>query len=101
MWPNGQTYEGEFKQDDCFGSGVLHYPDGKKFEGNWKDGKKHGAGIYSWPDGSKYYVQYVEGKVQGNGTMDSNGVSLEQLKRNYASLGKKTRIGQEMLMNAY
>ena len=50
---------------------------------------------------ASYFVQYVEGKVQGNGTMDSNGVSLEQLKLNYASLGKKTRIGQEMLMNAY
>ena len=30
--------------------------------------------------------------------MDDKSVSLEQLKLNYASLGKKTRLGQEMFM---
>ena len=30
--------------------------------------------------------------------MDDRTVSLEQLKQNYASLGKKTRMGQEMFM---
>ena len=30
--------------------------------------------------------------------MDDKTVSLEQLKLNYASLGKKTRLGQEMFM---
>ena len=80
------------------GQGMLHYPDGKRYEGNWKDGKKHGTGTYIWPDGSRYFVHYNEGKQQGQGTMDNNTVSLEQLKLNYASLGKKTRMGQEMFM---
>lgn len=65
----------------------------------WKDGKKHGQGQYSWPNGSKYFVNYTEGRMQGGGTMDSNLVSKEQLKLNYASLGKKTRSGQEMFMH--
>ena len=47
-------YDGEFKNDDCFGKGILFYPDGKKFEGEWKDGKKHGKGFYCWPNGARY-----------------------------------------------
>ena len=97
MWPNGQTYEGEFKNDECNGQGVLHYPDGKKYEGAWKEGRKHGTGKYIWPNGSKYFVQYLDGKKQGQGSMVSNDVSLEQLKLNYASLAKKSKIGQNML----
>ena len=78
---------------------MLHYPDGKRYEGVWKEGKKHGHGSYVWPNGSKYFVNYVEGKQQGQGQMDNKAVSLEQLKLNYASLGKKTRLGQQMFMN--
>ena len=78
----------------------MHYPDGKRYEGNWKDGKKNGSGRYVWPNGSKYFVQYLDGKKQGTGTMDSNTVSIDQVKRQYANLGKKTRIGQDMFMRA-
>ena len=97
MWPNGQCYEGEFKVDECMGEGVLYYPDGKKFEGVWKDGKKHGTGVYSWPNGVRYYVHYIEGKQQGSGTLDSAGVSLEQLKLDYASLAKKSMINEKLM----
>ena len=55
-------FEGEFKNDECDGEGVLHYPDGKRFEGLWKMGKKHGSGVYFWPNGARYYVSYLDGK---------------------------------------
>lgn len=83
MWPNGQTYEGQFKNDDCHGDGIIHYPDGKRFEGCWKDGKKNGTGKYVWPNGSQYFVTYMEGKKVGQGTMDSNQVSIDQVKKQY------------------
>ena len=98
LWPNGQTYEGDFKNDECNGLGTLYYPDGKKFECAWKDGKKHGTGTYTWPNGAKYYVHYIDGKKQGAGTMGTEGVSIESLRQNYASLGKKSKIGQAILM---
>mmetsp|Transcript_17001 Transcript_17001/g.21508 ORF Transcript_17001/g.21508 Transcript_17001/m.21508 type:complete len:84 (+) Transcript_17001:637-888(+) len=78
--------------------GKLYYPDGKCFECAWKDGKKHGTGVYIWPNGARYYVHYIDGKKQGPGTMGTEGVSIEQLKQNYASLGKKSKIGQALIM---
>ena len=97
MWPNGQTYEGDFKLDECEGEGTLHYPDGKTFVGSWKNGKKHGTGDYSWPNGVKYYVYYLEGKQQGEGQLDNAGVSLEKLKHDFANLSKKSAIGEKLL----
>lgn len=89
MWPNGQVYDGEFKNDDCNGFGILHYPDGKRYEGNWKDGKKHMKGHYVWPNGSKYAVMYQEGVKKEQGKLESENVSMDQLKLMYGSLSKK------------
>jgi len=89
MWPNGQVYDGEFKSDNCNGFGILHYPDGKRYEGNWKDGKKHLKGYYVWPNGSKYAVMYQEGEKKEQGKLESENVSMDQLKLMYGSLSKK------------
>lgn len=89
MWPNGQVYDGDFKHDDCNGFGTLYYPDGKRFEGNWKDGKKNGKGKYIWPNGSKYAVNYSDGVKKDQGKLESENVSMDQLKSLYGSLSKK------------
>ena len=89
MWPNGQTYEGEFKGDDCNGFGILHYPDGKRFEGLWKDGKKHGKGQYIWPNGAKYHVLYADGVKKEQGKLDGTNLSIEALKSTYANMRKR------------
>ena len=91
-------YEGEFKFDECNGPGTLYYPDGKRLECTWKDGKKNGTGTYIWPNGAKYFVHYVDGNKQGEGTMGTEGVTVDQVRSNYASLGKKSRINQALLM---
>jgi len=33
------------------GQGTFTYPNGEKYEGEWKNGKKHGHGTYTWSDG--------------------------------------------------
>ena len=45
----------------------------------------------------RYYVYYIEGKQQGEGNLDNAGVSLEQLKLDYASLAKKSMIGEKLV----
>ena len=41
-WPDGKSYEGEYKQDKRNGWGVFKLVDGRKYYGQWKDGLKHG-----------------------------------------------------------
>ena len=99
MWPNGQTYDGEFRNDECSGFGILHYPDGKRFEGPWKEGKKHGKGIYAWPNGAKYHVNYIDGVKKDAGRLEGTNVSLDQLKTTYENIGKRAYNAKLALMS--
>ena len=37
---DGGCYEGEYKDGEKHGQGILTSPDGYKYEGEWKDGEK-------------------------------------------------------------
>ena len=43
-WPNGDTYEGEYKDDIRNGFGIYKYKDGNRYEGEWKNDQKNGKG---------------------------------------------------------
>lgn len=36
------------------GKGIFKWPDGRSYEGEYKDDKKHGFGVLKWADGKKY-----------------------------------------------
>ena len=36
------------------GQGTINSPEGEKYEGEWKDGNEHGQGTYTWSDGRNY-----------------------------------------------
>lgn len=40
----------------------MIHSDGETYEGEWKDDKTHGFGIYVHLDGAKYEGQWVEDK---------------------------------------
>ena len=40
IYPNGNTYEGYFKQGKRQGTGVMTYSTGERYEGYWANGKK-------------------------------------------------------------
>lgn len=67
VWPNGDRYEGEWKNDLQNGNGSFVYADGEKYEGQWKDGKKNGSGTYSWIDGRKYVGEWKDDLRNGKG----------------------------------
>ena len=60
-YPNGEKYEGEFKDDKPNGQGTLTFPDGEKYVGKFKDGKQHGQGTLTTTDGQKYVGGWKDG----------------------------------------
>jgi Ca2+-binding EF-hand superfamily protein len=67
LYPNGENYEGGWKNGKWDGFGVYTKPDGYKYEGHWKRGKRHGECTESFPDGFWYKGEYMEGIRQGKG----------------------------------
>lgn len=46
-YPDGSTYEGEWKNDLKHGYGVYIYANGDKYEGQWFNDSRHGIGTYA------------------------------------------------------
>ena len=44
MWANGNRYEGEFRDGNFSGRGVIAFANGDKCEGDWREGKLLGMG---------------------------------------------------------
>jgi hypothetical protein len=51
IWPDGDKYVGEFKNDKPDGKGTYTYGSGHKYIGKFKGGHKHGQGTMKYPDG--------------------------------------------------
>jgi radial spoke head protein 1 len=49
-YPDGSTYDGEWKKDRRHGFGVYTYPNQDSYEGNWYRNLKHGLGTYHFDD---------------------------------------------------
>ena len=60
---NGTYVEGNITN----GKGLCKYPNGDVYEGEWKDSKHHGFGIYRFNNGDIYIGQWNEGKRDGTG----------------------------------
>lgn len=64
---DGDTYNGEFKDDLRNGYGVFIGKNGDKYEGYYKDGKQNGKGKEIFADGETYEGEYKEGLRNGYG----------------------------------
>jgi MORN repeat len=48
------TYLGEWVGDLPDGFGIMTFPEGNRYEGAFKNGQKHGYGKFFWTDGDTY-----------------------------------------------
>ena len=69
MFPNGDTYEGEWENDKASGQGTFTRPNGNRFEGRYRDDKSNGWGVYTFSNGDRYEGQWRDGMKTGNGTI--------------------------------
>ena len=67
------SYEGDFKDGNFHGRGVLVFPDGDRYEGDFKDGNYHGRGVFVAANGKRYAGEWRDNFPQGSGTFYSGG----------------------------
>lgn len=53
-YPNGDKYDGEWKEDMKEGKGRVKYANGDSFDGEFKEDSKSGEGVYTYASGEKH-----------------------------------------------
>jgi hypothetical protein len=78
-YSNGQTYSGEWKNNEKSGHGALTWPSGHVYEGEFLNDEVTGKGKMKYPEGSYYIGFFVNGSREGQGVMyNSKGEIVEQ-----------------------
>ena len=66
-YPDGSSYEGEFREGMRHGVGTYVWPDGDTFHGCWRENQQEGHGTYTWAVGGAYEGEFRNDKRQGKG----------------------------------
>lgn len=66
-WNNGDLYSGNYQNNKRQGKGVLRYGTGDLYEGDFLNDMKTGYGVYKWKEGTYYKGNFVDGQLQGDG----------------------------------
>lgn len=67
LLPNGDQYEGEYRNGFRHGEGSYYFKKGHRYIGQYKKGLKHGMGTFHYPDGSIYEGEWKSDQRQGYG----------------------------------
>ena len=64
--------------ENCVPNGqrILNSPDGDRYEGYFKDGKKHGQGTFTYSGRFRYLGEWKDGKSWNGISYDKNGVII-------------------------
>jgi hypothetical protein len=66
-FPNGDRYEGTFRDDLPNGQGTYKFSAGVVYTGDFRDGAFNGNGVLTFSNGSKYVGQFRDGAYDGIG----------------------------------
>ena len=76
IWPNGDKYNGNWKNQKPHGLGTFKWVNGTKYIGDWEFGIQNGQGTVTWTNGDKYIGGRKNGKADGQGTfIFANGIT--------------------------
>ena len=77
MWPSGNEYQGEYKDDERHGYGEMRWKDGSLYKGEWVKGVQQGMGEMRFADG-RVKRGYFENNVLVRETVDEDVNGEEQ-----------------------
>ena len=76
IWPNGDKYNGNWKNEKPHGLGTFIWVNGTKYIGDWEFGIQNGQGTVTWANGDKYIGGRKNGEADGQGTfIFANGIT--------------------------
>lgn len=76
-FPNGNIYEGSFKNGEPNGFIKIIYAHGDTYHGEMVNGVKCGKGLYIWKEGARFEGEYSNDTRNGQGTFTSkDGTTL-------------------------
>ena len=95
-FPDGSSYEGDFKDDKFEGVGKFIWKNGHVYIGNWKDGKMNGIGEFKHRDGHILQGQYINNYMNDRdlNIFINPFLSIEDLEVFY----KDNKLNNEMLL---
>jgi hypothetical protein len=64
---DGSVYQGEWRQGQRDGRGIMFYEDGSRYSGDWQNDLPHGKGTKTHSDGCVYQGEIVRGSAHGYG----------------------------------
>ena len=68
IWPNGEYYVGDWKDNKRHGQGTHYYEGGERYSGDWRDDKWNGYGTKYYADGDRYTGNWKDNRKHGEGT---------------------------------
>lgn len=66
-YANGDVYEGEYQKGYKQGEGTFTYANNDSYTGQFQKGKKEGQGVYTYSDGQKYIGTFQNDVIEGPG----------------------------------
>jgi serine/threonine protein kinase len=67
-YPNGIKYYGPFEKGlPANGRGTMVFPNGDRYDGDFKDGKRNGCGTFTFANGRSYMGQFQQDQLSGLG----------------------------------
>ena len=67
-WESGITYQGDCKDGQASGNGIMVFPEIGAYAGSFLLGDRSGYGIFIWNDGEQYQGDWVNDMMDGSGT---------------------------------
>ena len=77
LFPNGDSYEGEWKGDKMKGNGTYKFKSGSVYTGDFEKSLRHGLGTMTYSNGDIYSGEWVNDRIAGKGKVTKMRLSSQ------------------------